>query len=77
MDIFAWLKGNDFPFNFDPRMISSAAVSKRDYSLEVLQYVMRSSNDDICDNALKCGRLYILPWAVSNGCPWNPNPNDI
>ena len=76
-----WLKGNDFPFEFDRKKISSAAVSKQDNSLEVLQYVMRSCNcpwpDDICDKALEYGRLDILLWAVSNGCPWNPNPNDI
>jgi hypothetical protein len=67
-----WLKGNNFPFDFDRKMINSAAVSKRDNSLEVLQYVMmRSCNcpwhDDICDKALECGRLDILLWAVSNG----------
>jgi len=76
-----WLKGNNFPFEFDRKKISSAAVSKHDNSLEVLQYVMRSCNcpwpDDICDKALEYGRLDILLWAVSNGCPWNPNPNDI
>jgi hypothetical protein len=76
-----WLKGNNFPFEFDRKTISSADVSKRDNSLEVLQYVMRSCNcpwpDDICDKALRYGRLDILLWAVSNGCPWNPNPNDI
>jgi hypothetical protein len=76
-----WLKGNDFPFEFDRKKISSAAVSKHDNSLEVLQYVMRSCNcpwpDDIYDKALKYGRLDILLWAVSNGYPWNPNPNDI
>ncbi len=76
-----WLKGNNFPFEFDLKKLSSFAVSKRDNSLEVLQYVMRSCNcplpDDICDKALEYGRLDILLWAVSNGCPWNPNPNDI
>jgi hypothetical protein len=76
-----WLKGNDFPFELNRKEVSSFAVSKRDNSLEVLQYVMRSCNcpwpDDICDKALEYGRLDILLWAVSNGCPWNPNPNDI
>jgi hypothetical protein len=56
-------------------------VSKRDNSLEVLQYLMRSCNcpwpDDIWYRALEYGRLDILLWAVSYGCPWNPNPNDI
>jgi hypothetical protein len=72
---------DNFPFEFDRKKISSAAVSKHDNSLEVLQYVMRSCNcpwpDDIYDKALKYGRLDILLWAVSNGCPWSPNPNDI
>ncbi len=77
-----WLKGNNFPFEFDRKKISSAAVSKQDNSLEVLQYVIRSCNcpwpdDIICDKALEYGRLDILLWAVSNRCPWNPNPNDI
>ena len=76
-----WLKENDFPFELNRKKISSFAVSKRDNSLEVLQYVMRSCYcpwpDDIYDKALKYGRLDILLWAVSNGCPWNPNPNDI
>jgi len=69
--MLAWLKQNEFQLNCE--RVTEAAVSSKENSLETLQY-LRSFNcpwsDNVCVEAVNYGRLDILLWAVSNGCPW-------
>lgn len=73
LHMLEWLKENRFLFECGA--LTEAAVSSKQSSLEVLKY-LRSANSpwssNVCIRAVEYGRLDILLWAVSNGCPWKP-----
>ena len=66
----AALLAKEITHDSQPVVTSSTGLEFRSFSPMASQSVMRSCNcpwhDDICDKALRCGRLDVLLWAVSN-----------